>query len=58
MFAELHDCYEKLGSHMQILLIEKAIRTEFIPGTYLAQTWDKLNTLIRKIKAMGPLDYN
>ena len=58
MFSELHKHYEKLGSHMQILLMEKAIRTEFVPGTCLSQTWDELDTLMRKIKAMGPLDYD
>jgi len=58
MFAQLHERYEKLGSHTQILLMEKAIRTEFMPGTCLAQTWDELDTLMRKIKAMGPLDYD
>jgi len=58
MFAELRKRYEKLGSHTQILLMEKAIRTEFTPGTRLAQTWDELDTLMRKIKAMGPLDYD
>ena len=58
MFSELCEHYEKLGSHTQILLMEKAIRTEFTPGTRLAQTWDELDMLMRKIKAMGPLDYN
>ena len=58
MFSELCECYEKLGSHIQILLVEKAIRTEFTLGTCLAQTWDELDTLIRKIKAMGPLNYD
>jgi len=58
MFSELHKCYEKLGSHIQILLMEKAIRMEFTLGTHLSQTWDELDTLMRKIKAMGPLDYN
>jgi len=58
MFSELHEHYEKLGSHTQILLMEKAIRTKFTLGTRLAQTWDELDTLMRKIRAMGPLDYN
>ena len=58
MFSELRECYEKLGSHSQILLVEKAIRTEFTPGTRLSQTWDELDTLMRRIKAMGPLDYD
>ena len=58
MFAELRERYEKLGSHMQILLMEKATRTEFTPGTRLAQTWDELDTLMRRVKAMGPLDYD
>jgi len=58
MFSELRKHYEKLGSHMQILLMEKAIRMEFVPGTCLSQTWDELDTLMRKIKAMGPLDYD
>ena len=58
MFLELCKHYEKLGSHMQILLMEKAIRMEFAPGTCLCQTWDELDTLMRKIKAIGPLDYN
>jgi len=57
MFSELREHYEKLGSHTQILLMEKAIRTEFTPGTRLAQTWDELDTLMHKIRAMGPLDY-
>ena len=55
MFAQLREHYEKLGSHTQILLMEKAIRTEFMPGTHLAQTWDELDTLMRKIKVMGPV---
>ena len=58
MFAELREHYVKLGSHTQILLMEKAIRTEFTPGTHLAQTWDKLDMLMRRVKAMGPLDYD
>jgi len=58
MFSELHEHYKKLGSHMQILLMEKAIRTEFTPGTCLTQTWDELDTLIHKIRAMGPLNYD
>ena len=58
MFTELRERYEKLGSHTQILLMEKAIRTEFAPGTCLAQTWDELDTLMRRVKAMGPLDYD
>ena len=58
IFSKLRKCYEKLGSHSQILLVEKAIRTEFMPGTRLSQTWDELDTLMRRIKAMGPLNYN
>ena len=58
MFSELCERYKKLGSHTQILLMEKAIRTEFTPGTCLAQTWDELDTLMRKIRAMGPLNYD
>ena len=40
--AELRQRYEKLGSHAQILLIEKVMKAEFCPGTCIAQTWDVL----------------
>ena len=58
IFAELRNRHEKLGPQSQILLLEKAIRTEFTPGVRLTQTWDELDTLIRRIKAIGALDYD
>ena len=58
VYAELRRRHEKLGSHAQILLIEKVMKIEFVPGTRIAQTWDEIDTLIEKIKAIGPLDYD
>jgi len=58
VYAELRRRHEKLGSHAQILLIEKVMKIEFCPGTRIAQTWDEIDTLIEKIKAIGPLDYD
>ena len=58
VYAELHQHHEKLGSHTQILLIEKVMKLEFCPGTCFAQTWNEIDTLVERIKAIGPLDYN
>lgn len=58
VYAELRRRHEKLGSHAQILLIEKVMKMEFCPGTRIAQTWDEIDTVIEKIKAIGPLDYD
>ena len=58
IFAELRERYEKLGPQTQIMLLDKAIRTEFAPGIRLMQTWDELDTLMRRMKAIGTLDYD
>ena len=58
VYAELQRRHEKLGSHVQILLIEKVMKIEFVPGTHIAQTWDEIDMLIKKIKAIGPLNYD
>ena len=48
----------RTASATQILLIKKVMKIEFCPGTRIAQTWDEIDTLIEKIKAIGPLDYD
>ena len=58
VYAELRQCHEKLGSHTQILLIDKVMKIEFCLGTCFAQTWNEIDTLVERIKATGPLDYN
>jgi hypothetical protein len=58
MFAALRVRHEKLGPQSQILLLEKASRTKYQPGVRLMQTWDELDTLMRQLKASGPLDYD
>lgn len=58
IFAELRDRHEKLGAHAQILLVEQVMKIEFSPGTRIAQTWDAIDSLIDKAKAIGPLDYD
>lgn len=58
VYAELRRRHEKLGSHTQILLIEKVMKLEFCPGTRFAQTWNEIDTLVERIKAIGPLDYD
>src|SRR5260221_6660343 len=50
--------HENLGSHTQILLIEKAMKIRFRPGVLLTQTWDEIDTITEKIKAIGPIDYD
>ena len=34
------------------------MKVEFCPGTCISQTWDKINTLIKRIKAIRPLNYD
>ena len=58
VYAELRQRYEQLGSHAQILLIDKVMKTEFCPGVRIAQIWNEADTLIEKLKAMGPWDWD
>jgi len=58
IFAELRKLHEKLGNHTQILLIEKAMKIRFRPGMPPTQTWDEIDTIMEKIKAIGPIDYD
>ena len=58
IYTKLCQCYEKLGSHAQILLIEKVMKVNFCPGTHISQTWDEIDILIERIKAIGPLGYD
>jgi hypothetical protein len=58
IYAELRRQYEQLGDHAHMLLIDRILKMEFIPGTHITQTWDEIDTLIRKIKVMGPLTWN
>ena len=58
IFAELRKRHENLGSHTQILLIERAMKIRFRPGVPLTQTWDEIDTITEKIKAIGPIDYD
>jgi len=58
VYAELQHRHKKLGSHTQILLIKKVMKIEFCPGTCIAQTWDEIDMVIKKIKAISPLDYD
>lgn len=58
VFAELRKCYEKLGRHTQILLLVKVMKIEFHLSTPLSQTWDEMDTILEKIKAIGPFDHD
>ena len=58
VYAKLRQRHEKLGSHTQILLIDKVMKIEFCPGTRFAQTWNEIDMLVERIKAIGPLDYD
>ena len=58
VFAELRRRYEKLGRHMQILLLVKAMKVQFRPGVPLSQTLGEIETIFEKIEAIGPPDYD
>ena len=58
VFAELWTCYEKLGGHTQILLIQHAMNIHFQPGTSLTKTLNEIDAISDTIKAIGPFGHN
>ena len=58
VFAELRTCHEKLGSHTQILLIQRAMNIRFRLGTSLTKTLNEIDAISDTIKAIGPFGHD
>ena len=58
IFEELCLCYEKLGTHAQLLMIKKALDYRYDPEAPLCQGAEHILALHNKITKMGPVDFD
>jgi len=58
IFKELHLCHEKLGPHMQLLLIKQTLDYRYDPDAPLHCGADKILALHTKITKMGTINFD
>jgi len=58
IFEELCSVHEKLGIHMQLVLLTKAMTIRYQPDVPYSKTTEEIDKLFSRIEAMGPIDNN